>query len=59
MLWESVFDDVIVEALFVGLCWATETVDGILLEALFLALSSGSQSLMMFLWRACFWGDIV
>ena len=53
MCWESVLDDALVGALFVGLCYGTEDVDGILLEALFLGLCSGSQSLMMLLWRRC------
>ena len=53
MFWESVLDDVIVEALFLGLCWATETVDSILLGALLLGLCAGSQSLMMLLWGHC------
>ena len=53
MCWESVPGDALVGALFVGLCYGTEDVDGILLEALFLGLCSGSQSLMMLLWRRC------
>ena len=54
MFWESVLDDVIVEALFVGRCYWSEAVDDVLLEALLLGLCSGSQSLMMLLWRHCF-----
>ena len=53
MFWESVLDDVIVEALFVGLCYGSEIVDDVLLEALLLVLSSGSQSLVMLLWGRC------
>ena len=53
MFWESVLDDVLMEALFVGLCYWSEAVDDVLLEALLLGLCSGSQSLMMLLWRRC------
>ena len=53
MLWESVIDDVIVEALFVGLSHGSENVRDDLLEALLLGLCCGSQSLMMSLWRHC------
>ena len=41
-------------ALFVGRCYWSEAVDDVLLEALLLGLCSGSQSLMMLLWRHCF-----
>ena len=53
MFRESVLDDVLVEAQFLGLCSGSEAVDDVLLEALFLGLRSGSQSLMMFCWRQC------
>ena len=53
MFWESVLDDALVGALFVGLCYWSEAVDDVLLEALLLVLCSGSQSLMMLLWRRC------
>ena len=33
MLWESVLDDALVEALFLGLCYASEIGDDVLLEA--------------------------
>ena len=51
MFWESVLDDVIVEALFVGLCYWSQAVDDALVEALFLGRYCGSQSLVTFLWR--------
>ena len=53
MFWESVLDDALVGALFVGLCYWSEAVDDVLLEALLLGLCSRSQSLMMLLWRRC------
>ena len=39
MLWESVLDDALVGALFLGLCYWSENVDDVLLEAMFLGLS--------------------
>ena len=54
MFWESVLDDVLVEALFLGSCSLGEAVDDVLLEAVSLGLCSGSQCLMMFLWRHYF-----
>ena len=33
MLWESVLDDALVGALFLGLCSGSEAVDDVLLEA--------------------------
>ena len=53
VFWESVLDDALVDAVFLGLCYWSEIVDDVLLEALFLGLCSGSQSLMMLLWRHC------
>ena len=58
MFWESVLDDVIVEALFVGRCYWSEAVDDALVEALFLGRYCGSQSLMMFCWRQFFEGAV-
>ena len=59
MFWESVLDDVPVEALFLGLCWATETVDVILLEALLLGLCSRSQNLMVLVWVGGLEGNMI
>ena len=58
MFWESVLDDVPVEALFLGLCWATETVDVILLEALLLGLCSRSEIVDDVLLEALFLGSV-
>ena len=38
MFWESVLDDVLLEALFLGLCSGRQSVDDVLVEALFVGL---------------------
>ena len=49
VFWESVLDDVIVGALFVGLCYGSEIGDDVWFEALFLGRCCESQSLMILL----------
>ena len=56
MFWESVLDDVLLEALFLWLSHGSENVRDVLLEALFLALCSRSQSVDDVLLEALFVG---
>ena len=55
MFWESVLDDVLLEALFLALCSRSQSVDDVLLEAMFggLCYVIGVRLLMMFCWRHC------
>ena len=53
MLWESVLDDALLDALFLELSHGSENVRDDLLEALLLGLCCGIQSLMMLLWIHC------
>ena len=54
MFWESVLDDVLLEALFLALCSRNQSVDDVLLEALFLWLSHGSGNVRDVLLEALF-----
>ena len=56
MLRESVLDDTLVKALFLGLCYWSENVDVVLWEALFVGLCyvMGVRSVMMFGLKHCF-----
>ena len=54
MFWESVLDDGLLEALFLGLCSGSQSVDDVLLEALLVGLSHGSGNVHDVLLEALF-----
>ena len=61
MFSQSVLDDALVEAQFLGSCSGSVAVDDVLVESLFVGLCYvlGVGLLMMFCWRHCFYGDVV